>query len=136
MPPLMLMIVLLVLATGAFHLARRKAFALAGRPGAGVKLHSKPAYHGALAALSCTLPALLILALWLALEPQIITHLVVGELPEAIRNQPSDRLSLVVNDIRNIESGAVRTAASDPALVRVASTTARCGRSATRRSRW
>ena len=120
MPPLLLMIVLLVLATGAFHFARRKAFALAGRPGAGVKLHSKPAYHGALAALWCTLPALLILALWLALEPQIITHLVVGELPEAIRNQPSDRLNLVVNDIRNIETGAVQTAASDPALVRAA----------------
>ena len=63
---------------------------------------------------------MLILALWLALEPQIITHLVVGELPEAIRNQPSDRLSLVVNDIRNIETGAVQTAASDPALVRAA----------------
>jgi phosphate transport system permease protein len=108
MPPLLLMIVLLVLATGAFHLARRKAFALAGRPGAGAKLHSKPAYHGALAALWCALPALLILAIWLALEPQIITHLVVGELPESFRNQPSDRLNLVVNDIRNIESGAVR----------------------------
>ena len=120
MPPLLLMIVLLVLATGAFHLARRKAFALAGRPGAGAKLHSKPAYHGALAALWCALPALLILAIWLALEPQIITHLVVGELPESIRNQPPDRLNLVVNDIRNIESGAVRTAASDPALVRAA----------------
>ena len=120
MPPLMLMIVLLVLATGAFQLARRKAFALAGRPGGGVKLHSKPAYHGALAALWCTLPALLILALWLALEPQIITHLVVGELPESIRTQPPDRLSLVVNDIRNIETGAVQTAASDPALVRAA----------------
>ncbi len=42
MPPLLLMIVLLVLATGAFHVARRKAFALAGRPGQGLKLHSKP----------------------------------------------------------------------------------------------
>src|SRR5512136_2022513 len=120
MPPLLLMIVLLVLATGAFHVARRKAFALSDRSGKGLRLHSKPVYHGALAALWCALPALLILALWLALEPQIITHLVLGELPDAIRNQPPDRLNLVVNDIRNIESGAVRTAASDPALVRAA----------------
>ena len=136
MPPLLLMIVLLVLATGAFQLARRKAFALAGRPGGGVKLHSKPGYHGALAALWCALPALLILALWLALEPQIITHLVVGELPESIRSQPPDRLNLVVNDIRNLESGAVHPRPPIRRWPGPRSTIVRCGSSATRRSRW
>jgi phosphate transport system permease protein len=120
MSPLILMLVLLVLATGAFHCARRKAFALAGRSSGGPKLHSTPAYHGALAALWCALPALLILAAWLALEPQIVTHLVVRDLPESIRTLPPDRLDLVVNDIRNLESGAVRSPASDPALARAA----------------
>ena len=120
MPPLMLLIVLLILATGAFHVARRKAFALAGREGVRVKLHSKPGYHGALAALWCALPAMLVLSLWLLLEPQIITHLVVGELPESIRSQPPDRLGLVVNDIRNLESGAVHPGTPDPALARAA----------------
>ena len=120
MTHLMLILVLLILATGAFHLARRKAFALAWRPNGGIKLHSKPSYHGALAALWCALPAILIFGVWLALEPQILTHLVVRALPDSVRNQPQDRLNLVISDIRNIESGSMHSATPDPTIARAA----------------
>ena len=87
----------------------------AGAPGF-VKLHSQPGYHGALAALWCALPALLIFGFWLAFEPQIITHVVVSALPESLRGLPPDRLGLLVNDIRNLVSGNIVSQAVDPAM--------------------
>jgi phosphate transport system permease protein len=116
MTPVSLLIVLLALSTAAYYLGRHKAFALAGRADGFVKLHSRPTYHGALTALWCAIPALLLFGCWLAFETQIITHLVVRDLPESIRSLPADRLNLVVNDIRNVESGSFASKTADPAM--------------------
>jgi phosphate transport system permease protein len=116
MSPLTLLVILLVLSTAAYYLGRRKAFALAGRSGAAVRLHSRPTYHGALTALWCVIPALIIFGFWLAFETQIITHLVIKELPESVRSLPADRLNLVINDIRNLVSGSFVSPSLDPAM--------------------
>jgi phosphate transport system permease protein len=116
MSPVPLLAVLLALSTAAYYIGRRKAFALADRAGGTVKLHSRPTYHGALAALWCAIPALLIFGFWLVFEGQVITHLVVKDLPESTRSLPPDRLNLVINDIRNIESGSFVSQAADPAV--------------------
>jgi phosphate transport system permease protein len=116
MSPVPLLVVLLALSTAAYYVGRRKAFALADRTGETIKLHSRPTYHGALTALWCAVPGLLIFGFWLAFEGQAITHLVVKDLPESIRGLPSDRLNLVINDIRNIESGNFVSQAADPAI--------------------
>jgi phosphate transport system permease protein len=116
MPPAYLLIALLLLSTAAYYFGRRKAFALAGRAEGSVRLHSRPTYHGALVALWCALPALLIFSCWLAFEGQVITQLVLDDLPESIRRLPEDRLGLVINDIRNIESGSFRSQAVDSAI--------------------
>ena len=100
MAPFSLLVVLLVLSTVAYYFGRCKAFALAGRAEGAVKLHSRPVYHGALMALWCAIPALLIFGFWLVFEAQVITQLVVQDLPESIRSLPPDRLNLVVNDIQ------------------------------------
>ena len=50
---------LLVLTAAAFWAGRRRAFVLAS--GATVRLHSRPAYHGALVALACATPGLVLL---------------------------------------------------------------------------
>jgi len=115
MPPAYLLIALLGLSTAAYYVGRRKAFALAGRAEGVVKLHSRPTYHGALTALWCAIPALLIFGFWLVFESQVITHLVVKDLPESIRSLPADRLNLVINDIRNLASGNFVSQATDPA---------------------
>ena len=44
---------------------------------------------------------------WLAFESNIITQLVIADLPENLRNLPSARLNLIVNDIRNLVSGNI-----------------------------
>jgi phosphate transport system permease protein len=116
MAPVSLLVVLLALSTAAYFFGRRKAFALDDRAEAAVKMHSRPTYHGALTALWCALPALLIFGFWLVFENQVITHLVVKDLPKPIRSLPSDRLGLVINDIRNIESGNFVSQTFDPAL--------------------
>ena len=116
MVPVSLLVVLLALSTAAYFFGRRKAFALDGRAEGAVKMHSRPTYHGALAALWCAIPALLIFGFWLAFENQVITQLVVKDMPESIRSLPVDRLSLVINDIRNIESGSFVSQTSNPAM--------------------
>jgi len=116
MTPVLLLVVLLVLSTAAYYVGRRKAFALAGRAEGAVKLHSRPVYHGALTALWCAIPALLIFGFWLVFEAQVITQLVVQNLPESIRGLTPDRLNLVINDIRNLESGNFVSQTIDPAM--------------------
>jgi phosphate transport system permease protein len=85
MSPLTLFAVLILLSVAGYYFGKRRAFALDGGPGATVKLHSRPTYHGALAALWCGIPAVLVFAAWLLCETQIITYLVIAGLPDAVR---------------------------------------------------
>jgi phosphate transport system permease protein len=73
-----------------------------------------PVHYGALTAMWCGIPALLVYAAWLAFEPSIITGLVVSGLPDEIQALPDGRLNLMVNDIRNLVNGNIVSAASDP----------------------
>ena len=107
MSPSTILTALLILASIAYYLGRRRAFAVAGKAGGVRYLHSRPIYYGALTALWCGVPALLLFTLWLALDDKIITNLVVSGLPQAIRALPENRLNLVVNDIKNLVSGNI-----------------------------
>jgi phosphate transport system permease protein len=120
MTPSTLLILLLGLSAAAYFLARRKAFAIAVQGAGAPRLHSRPTYHGALAALWCGIPALLIFGCWLGLEPKIVDHLVVSQLPEPVRSLPADRLSLVVNDIHNIVHGSIFAQKADPVMLAAA----------------
>ena len=107
MSPTALVIVLLALAAAAFHLGRRRAFAVSASVGGTRNLHSLPTYYGGLTALWCGLPAVIVLGLWSAFEPTIVENLVVSSLPEATRALPPQRLNLVINDIRNLAEGNI-----------------------------
>jgi phosphate transport system permease protein len=107
MSPAILLAVLLALSSVAYVIGRRRAFEVAGAPENVKTLHSRPTYYGALAAIWCGIPALILFGSWLFFEQSIITNLVVADLSEDIRNLPPDRLSLVVNDIKNLVSGNI-----------------------------
>lgn len=114
----LLVILLLILSSVAFHLGRRRALEVAaGHPR---NLHSLPSYYGYYTALWCGLPALVLLALWLALDSSVVTHLVVAALPEELSSLPPDRLALVINDIRNLVGGSVTSTPPSPALLAAA----------------
>lgn len=110
--------VLLILSLIGFYLGRKRSIATAG--GAPAALHSRPGYYGAYVALWCGVPSLLLAVIWLVAEPQIISHLVVENLPDEYKNLPPAEHGLLLNDIRNLASGSVASRADDEALMAAA----------------
>jgi phosphate transport system permease protein len=112
----MLFAVLLLLSAGGYYVGRRRAFAVAGGPSGIKSLHSRPTYYGALAALWCGIPALLLFGFWQFFEGSVITQLVIAGLPPEIQNLPESRLNLILNDIRNLVSGNIVSRDPGPAM--------------------
>jgi phosphate transport system permease protein len=102
-----ILLTLSVLTFVGFYLGRKRSIAVVNGHKGVKHLHSLPGYYGYLIAIWCGIPALILFALWLLLEPAIITHLVVAGLPENIRNLPEAQLNLVVNDIKNLVGGNI-----------------------------
>ena len=120
MSPSSLIAVLLALSSVAYYIGRRRAFEVAGTPHEVKALHSRPTYYGALAAIWSGIPALILFGFWLAFEQAIITNLVIAELPDNIRGLPPDRLTLVINDIKNLVSGNIVSGGIDEAMKKAA----------------
>ena len=115
-----LLILLLLLSSVGYVVGRKKAFTVAG-DNQGLKLlHSRPVHYGALTAMWCGIPALIIYSAWLALEPSVITSLVISGLPDEVRALPDGRINLLLNDIRNLVKGNIVSAASDPLIQQAA----------------
>jgi phosphate transport system permease protein len=87
---------LLLITSLAYRLGRGKAVAVAGKG----RLRSLPRYHGYYVAVWCGLPALVLLAAWLAFQPLVLENLVVAALPEELKTLQPDRLGLLTNEIR------------------------------------
>ena len=117
--PALTLVVLAIAALG-WHLGRRRAFAVAGGPSRAHALHSRPVYFGALAALWCAVPSLLLLLGWVVFRGPIVTGLVVADLPLELRDLPENELTLIVNDIRNQVAGSFVRDDASPAVVEAA----------------
>jgi phosphate transport system permease protein len=113
-----LILVLVVLSAAGYQLGRRRSLAVSvGRGTApGQRLHSLPSYYGYYTALWCGIPALILLVVWVALQPIVLTQLVISDLPPEVQSLPEARLNLVVNDIRNLASGNIVSGQVDPAM--------------------
>ena len=116
MQPVTIVLIVIAMAIGAFHLGRNRAVATAGGPGGMRRLHSLPGYYGYYVALWVVLPALALILTWVILEPKVIAALVVGNLPEARRTVSPGELDLLLNSIRNLAAGGVVPGDIDPAL--------------------
>ncbi len=119
MDPTILFLVIVGLCILAYVAGLKRAYAVAGGRREVKNLHSLPSYYGWLAALWCGVPALLLYGFWLAFEPSIIINVVLNHLPQEMRDLPSDRITLIVNEIRNIVTGAIKSP-DDPALMAAA----------------
>ena len=117
MQPALLALVLLVLTSIGYYLGRGRSLRVAN--GSARVLHSLPSYYGFYTALWCGIPALLLLAAWLLLEPAIVTRLVVADLPSEMRELPEARRDLVVNDIENVLEDNI-TGDADPGVLAAA----------------
>jgi len=116
MTPATLFIVLLALSGSAYYVGRRRAYAVAGDASKIKQLHSRPTYYGALTAIWCGIPALLLFGFWLAFESSVITQLVVSDLPENIRSLTGAELNLFVNKIKNMVSNNIVSGEITPAM--------------------
>ena len=120
MTPPSLIAVLLALSSVAYYIGRKRAFDVAGTPKDIKALHSRPTYYGALTAIWCGIPALILFGFWLAFEQAIITNLVIANLPDNIRSLPADRLNLVINDIKNLVGGNIVSGSIDQTMQKAA----------------
>ncbi|MFY8100125.1 MAG: phosphate ABC transporter permease family protein, partial [Allorhizobium sp.] len=93
---------IIALAALGFVLGRRQAILVSASSGR--KLHSLPGYYGQIIALSTAVPALILLGLWLLIQPPIIESRVSGMIPESSIAEGSAR-SLVMADVRRIADG-------------------------------
>ena len=111
---LLLTIVCVLVAYGVGY-ARSRSLAM---PLGGIRhLKSLPFYYGARAALWCGLPALVVLALWVAFQGQVIQTLVLGSLPQALLPNSEGEASLLLSKISNVASGALPPGFVEPPIV-------------------
>lgn len=112
-----LFILVTLFAISAFFLARKRSFATARSAGSLRALHSRPAYYGSFAALMAAIPALVLLLIWLAVEPNMIQTLVLAQLPSELLQQ-NENHQLLYAQIIHISDGVLH---SDSAALHAAS---------------
>jgi phosphate transport system permease protein len=100
---LALLAALLVGACVAFFLGRRRAVALSG--GQMRVLHSRPNYHGYLAALWALGPALAVLILYAVAGNAMADQMAMPRLPAAIASLPSFEATVYIDAARQLASG-------------------------------
>ncbi|WP_071675241.1 phosphate ABC transporter permease subunit PstC [Nioella nitratireducens] len=105
MPLLWIVIAVLVLGTIGYVLGRRRAMASA--EGDARSLHSLPNYYGLNVLLFAVVPALLVLSVWLLVQPVVIQRQVVNMIPDTAA-QSAGELSLVMSDVRRVADGLDR----------------------------
>jgi phosphate transport system permease protein len=110
-----LLALLALLTVFSFWLGRRRSLSVVR--GKAHELHSLPGYYGYYTAIWCGIPALLIFSAWSFFENGIITHLVVADMPAEIRNLPTDRLNLVINNLQNIVAGNFSSSTPDASML-------------------
>ena len=113
------LITLLGLAVCGYFLGRRRAVIGTLSMPAG-SLHSLPGYHGGYVSLWCAIPALVVLASWLIVEPIALRSATLNALPAEVRAVSAQELGLIYNDILNLVEGNVVSGEPDATMLAAA----------------
>lgn len=109
---LTLVLALLLISSMVYRLGARQALRLGGNTKGA--LHSLPSYYGYYVALWCGVPALILAAGWMIFSPMILKSIVLDSLPPDALSLPAARLSLLMNEVRQMAaSGDYRYASDD-----------------------
>ncbi len=111
-----LLLVLAAITIASFSVGRQRALNSVGGPGRILHLHSLPGYYGYFTAMSALIPALLLILIWVFIEPRLISALLVQNLPDAERALAPGQLDLLLNNIRNLATGDVVAGEVDSVL--------------------
>ncbi len=96
------LVAVFVIAIVGFVLGRQRSIALAD--GNTSKLHSLPSYHGFHVVIIALVPSLLVLVVWLVVQPFYIESQVSGQIPERIVAQYGS-FSLAQSEVRRLANG-------------------------------
>ncbi len=110
----LLVLIILGLALVGYFTVRKHAISAAG--GDARVLHSLPGYYGYNAAMCIAVPSLLILVLWLLIQPMLVQNAVIGLIPDQMITEGSS-VGLVMSDVRRVAEG-LNTAVAQGALTR------------------
>ncbi|MEC9195963.1 MAG: phosphate ABC transporter permease family protein, partial [Pseudomonadota bacterium] len=102
MPLPWLVLIVLALAGAGYVLGRQRAMSSAG--GNTRHLHSLPVYYGSNVAIFAAVPAMLLLAIWLIVQPIVVNSIVSAEIPQSAIPEGST-LGLVMSDVRRVADG-------------------------------
>ncbi len=102
MPVHWLFAIVLVVAAAGYVAGRRRALATAG--GRVRDMHSLPGTYGMNVLIWTAVPALLLLAAWILVQPVVLERQVIGSIPESAASDPGER-SLIMSDVRRIAGG-------------------------------
>jgi len=116
MQPVTLILILACLTVAAYTAGRQRSLASVGGARHIMQLHSLPGYYGYYTALWCLMPALMMILLWVVIEPRVITALVVQGLPQADGTLSAGELNLLVNNIQNLARGDIIAGFADDGL--------------------
>ncbi len=123
MNSLFVVAVVVALSVAGYFFGRTRSLVVSGNDAR--ELHSLPSYYGLFVALWCGIPALILVAVWLSIEPSVIINMVLGTLPpELLQNAAGEhlgpaRMNLLTTDIINTATGNISTA-TDPAILEAA----------------
>ncbi len=105
---------LILLAVAGYYMGRSRAMGTVG--GNATKLHSRPHYYGYFVALWCGIPAVLVLVIWTTMQTSVVESMVQANLTGELATAPVDRMSLIMNDIRNLATGNITSGEITPAV--------------------
>ncbi len=127
MPLLWLIGIVLAIAVAGYVIGRKRALDSAG--GDPRNLHSLPSYYGSNVAMKVVVPSVLVLLVWLIVQPIYVGSVVSGALPDGAIADGSSR-DLVMAEVRrtadgldalvarvDLSDGQASAAAADPAMV-------------------
>jgi phosphate transport system permease protein len=99
------LLVLLALAALAYQLGLMRSRKVATNALQGVRLHSRPGYHGLLAVLRAAVPAIIVFVLWKVFGDSIIQSMVIAAMPAG--SVPDDALQqkVLLQRLGNLASG-------------------------------
>ncbi|MGB5259731.1 MAG: phosphate ABC transporter permease family protein, partial [Gammaproteobacteria bacterium] len=98
-----LLILVCMLAIGAYVVGRQRALSISG--GSPRKLRSLPSHYGTYTLILTAVPALLLMLGWSLLSQGVIDHILVSGLPEEVSSRSAAELNLLLNDVKNAGRG-------------------------------
>lgn len=116
----MLLIFALIVMVLAFVLGRKRSIALVGGQAGVRNLNSLPTYYGALTALWCGIPSLVVIVLWVVFDDYFIKQIIIQEMPSSAQALPESELGLLLNTVSNIALNNSLSLSAEPYLVAAA----------------